>query len=137
MPGDGPTPGRRVIDPDGLHDSEEFNYSQGIVENGTFYASGQVALDTSWEIQGDDIESQTRRAFENVGMLLDEVDRDYSDVTKVTSYVINPHEHLEGIVSVWDELFDAPYPCHTLIGVDQLALEGLLVEIEVEVPIEE
>ncbi|WP_265111879.1 Rid family hydrolase [Halosolutus halophilus] len=69
--------------------------------------------------------------------MLDEIDKDYTDIPKVMAYVVKPHDRLEDVISVWDEFFDSPYPCHTLIGVDQLALEGLLIEIDVEVPLEE
>lgn len=127
---------RQVISPEGLPDSEQFQYSQGIIENGTFYASGQPAWDADLEIQGDGIESQTRKALENVGILLGEIDKDHSDVTKVTSYVVKPQERIDDILSVWDEFFDSPYPCHTMIGVDQLAIEGFLIELDVEVPLE-
>lgn len=128
---------RQVISPEELPDSEQFKYSQGIIQNGTFYASGQPAWDPNFEVQGDDIQSQTGKALENVGSLLDEIDKDHDDITKVTSYVVKPQERIEGVVSAWDEFFESPYPCHTMIGVDQLAIEGFLIELDVEVPIEE
>lgn len=128
---------RQVISPEGLPDSEQFKYSQGIIENGTFFASGQPAWDTNFEVQGDDIKTQTRKALENVGVLLDAIDKNYANITKVTSYVLKPQERIEDVVSVWDEFFDSPYPCHTMIGVDQLAIEGFLIELEIEVPVDE
>ena len=128
---------REVINPEGLADSEQFGYSQAIIENGTLYASGQPAWDTDFEVRDNDIESQTRKALENVGVLLDEISKDHGDIAKVTSYVVKPHDRLEGLLSVWDDFFDSPYPAHTLVGVDQLAMEGFLVEFDIEVPLEE
>jgi enamine deaminase RidA (YjgF/YER057c/UK114 family) len=128
---------REVINPEGLADSEQFGYSQAIIENGTLYASGQTAWDTDFEVRDNDIESQTRKALENVGVLLDEISKDHGDIAKVTSYVVKPHDRLEGLLSVWDDFFDSPYPAHTLVGVDQLAMEGFLVEFDIEVPLEE
>ena len=128
---------RQTINPDGLIDSTGIGYSQAIVENGTFYMSGQVGWDADFQLAGDDVQSQARQAFENVETLLSEVDADLSDVAKVTSHVVDPHDRLEAYLAVWDEVFETePYPCHTILGVDQLAQEGLLVEIEVEVPLE-
>ena len=128
---------REVINSEGLADSEQFGYSQAIIENGTLYASGQTAWDTDFEVRDNDIESQTRKALENVGVLLDEISKDHGDIAKVTSYVVKPHDRLEGLLSVWDDFFDSPYPAHTLVGVDQLAMEGFLVEFDIEVPLEE
>jgi 2-iminobutanoate/2-iminopropanoate deaminase len=126
---------RQVINPEGLPDSEQFAYSQAIIANGTLYASGQPAWNTEFEIEGDDIESQTRKALENIGVLLDAIDKDYDDITKVTSYIVNPQDRLEVVITVWQEFFDAPYPCHTTIGVDQLAMDGFLIELEIEIPV--
>jgi hypothetical protein len=36
---------------------------------------------------------------------------------------------------VYWETFSEPYPCHTVLGHEQLANEDYLVEIEVEVPL--
>jgi hypothetical protein len=57
---------------------------------------------------------------------------------KVTTHIINPHDrYFEGYKSVYWETFDEPYPCHTVLGADQLAHEQYLLEIEVEVPFSE
>ena len=129
---------REAINPDGLIDSTGIGYSQAVVADGTFYMSGQVGWDADFELAGDDIASQARQAFANVETLLAEVEADLSNVAKVTSYLVEPHDRLEAYLGVWNEVFEEePYPCHTLLGVDQLAQEGCLVEIEVEVPLGE
>lgn len=129
---------RKAINPDGLIDSTKIGYSQAVVADGTFYMSGQVGWDADFELAGDDIESQARQAFENVETLLAEVDAELSDVAKVTSHLVDAQDNLEEYLAVWNDLFESePYPCHTILGVAQLAQPGFLVEIEVEVPIEE
>lgn len=129
---------REAINPDGLIDSTKIGYSQAVVTNGTFYMSGQVGWDADFELAGDDIDSQARKAFENVETLLAEIDADLSDVAKVTSHLVDAQANLEAYLAVWNDIFDSePYPCHTILGVAELAQPGFLVEIEVEVPIEE
>jgi len=127
---------REILSPDELADASEFLYTQAIVEDGTLYMSGQVGWDDKFDVVSSDIESQAEKAFENIGVVLDEVDKDFSDVNKVTSYVVDLAENTEGFLRVWDQFFDEPYPAHTLLGVEQLAGEELLVEIEVEVPLD-
>lgn len=128
---------REVIRPDELFDATELDYTHAIVADGTLYMSGQIGADENGEVVGDDVSTQTRQAFENVGTILDEVERDFDDVVKITSYLVGPQDHYEEYKSAWREFFAEPYPCHTMLGVEQLARDDLLVELEVEVPIEE
>ena len=124
----------RIIEPDGLIDTQRMHYSQAIVEeDGSVYTSGQVGWDEQFEVAGDDITSQARQVYENVELLLEDADRDLEDVRKVTSYLVDAPANLEDYLAVWEDVFDTePYPCHTILGVDSLALEEFLLEVEVE-----
>lgn len=128
---------REIINPDGLIDSTGIGYNQAIIEDGTLYMSGQVGWDESFDLAGTDIQSQTRQAFENVDTLLAEAGRSLEDVTKVTAHIVEPHDNLDGFFDVWETIYDEqPLPCLTVLGPHQLAQEGLLVEVEVEVPVD-
>lgn len=148
----------QIILPEELSDSTARLYTHARVANGTLYMSGQVGwegsdADAETEVDesdrpgveyregdgttpGTDIESQTRQAFENVEIILREVDKELADVEKVTSYFTDIQRDFGGYKTVWGELFDEPYPAHTAIGVDALAAEDLLLEIEAEVPLD-
>jgi 2-iminobutanoate/2-iminopropanoate deaminase len=126
---------RTEIMPEALYDSTQNQYVHAIVEDETLYMSGQVARAPSGDVVGDAIELQTRQAFENVEAILDEVDADFADVAKVTSYLTAIHDDYDGYKTVFAEFFDALYPCHTMLGVDALAHPALRVELEVEVPL--
>lgn len=124
---------RRAISPDEL---AETSYNHVIVDGGNLYMAGQVPRDSDGNIVGDDLESQTRKTFENIGVLLEKVDKDFDDVAKVTVYIIGEQESLEGYKRVYDEIFAEPYPCQTVIGSQPLGDSPLLIEIEAEVPME-
>ena len=149
----------QIILPEELSDSTARLYTHARVANGTLYMSGQVGWtgreggDDGVEVDeddrpgveyregdgttpGTDIESQTRQAFENVAIILEHVDKELSDVRKVTSYFTDIDRDFGGYKTVWGQLFDEPYPAHTAIGVDSLAAEDLLLEIEAEVPLD-
>jgi 2-iminobutanoate/2-iminopropanoate deaminase len=131
------TMARRVIEPKNLADTTQHHFSPAIVADGTFYISGQVGTDEHGNYVGDDIESQTRQAFENVGTILQNVNRDFEDVIKITSYIVDIRDHYEAFQTVYREVFSTePFPCHTAIGVESLASETPLVELEIEVPID-
>lgn len=128
---------REILNPDGLIDSTSIGYNQAIIEDGTLYMSGQVGWDEQFELAGEDIRSQTRQAFENVDTLLAEADASLEDVRKVTAHIVEPHDNLDGFLDVWNDVYDEqPYPCLTVLGPHQLAQEGILVELEIEVPVD-
>ena len=128
---------RDVFNPDGLIDAPSLGYNHGIIDNGTLYMSGQVGWDENFQVAGDDIESQTRKAFDNVTLLLEAVDKTLADVTKVTAHIVDPPANREGFFEVWNEVYDGePYPCLTILGPESLAQEDFLVELEVEVPVD-
>ncbi|MDJ1434215.1 Rid family hydrolase [Halostagnicola sp. A-GB9-2] len=127
---------RLAINPPELKDARQIGYNHGIIAGGTFYMAGQVAMDADSEIVGDDIRTQAEKAYENVGYLLEAIDKSFDDIAKVTTHIVDAQEHYyDGYKEVYWETFDEPYPCHTVLGTDQLADEGYLVEIEIEVPL--
>ena len=129
---------RLAINPEPLKDARSIGYNHAIIANGTFYMAGQVAMDADSNIVGDDIETQARKAYENVEILLDTIGKEVEDVAKVTTHIVEPHErYFDGYKEVYLDTFEEPYPCHTVLGAHQLAHEEYLVEIEVEVPLSE
>lgn len=128
------------INPPELFDAPALGFNQARVDNGILYVSGQIGVNADLEAAGEDIESQARKAFENLETVLEAAGKDLADVGKVTTYMVDLEENVGGYREPWSEAFDEPYPCHTLIGVDQLssiADSELLVEVDAEVSLEE
>ncbi|PSQ49775.1 RidA family protein [Halobacteriales archaeon SW_12_67_38] len=124
---------RLLINPTDLKNARSIGYNHAVIENGEFAMAGQVAMDANGEIVGDDIKTQARRAYENVGHLLGAIGKDFPDVTKVTTHIVDPHSNYhDGYKDVYWETFAEPYPSHTVLGVHQLAHEDYLVEIETD-----
>ncbi|MFO7925259.1 MAG: RidA family protein [Halobacteriota archaeon] len=129
---------RYAINPRELKNAREIGYNHAIIHDETFYMAGQVAMDSDANVVGDDIETQARKAYQNVGILLETVGKRYADVAKVTTHIVDPKAHYyDGYKDVYWETFSEPYPCHTVLGHEQLANEDYLVEIEVAVPFTE
>lgn len=122
---------REAYSPTELSDT---NYSHGIVEDGNFYMAGQVARDADGEVVGNDLETQTRKVFENIEVLLNKVEKELDDIAKVTVYIIGEHNSLKGYKSVFEDTFSEPYPCQTVIGTRSLGDSPVIIEIEAEVP---
>ena len=66
---------RLTLNPPELKDAREIGYNHGIVENGTFFMAGQVAMNSDSEVVAEDIEGQARKVYKNIGILLNEIGR--------------------------------------------------------------
>jgi len=97
------------------------------------YISGQVALDSKGEIVGkNDLREQAEQVYKNLKVALDTAGATFNDVVKMNIYLVdyNPKD-LPIIREVRSKyLSDEALPASTLIGVQSLFLDGLLIEIE-------
>lgn len=128
----------RSINPDAVFDPSPFGFAQARIDDGILSVSGQVGVTSDLRVAGPDVESQARMAFENLGTVLEAAGTELGDLSKVTTYMVDLEANVAEYRPVWQEIFAEPYPCHTLIGVDQLSpfADGeLLVEIDAAVSV--
>ena len=109
-------------------------YSQGIIHGETVRLAGQVPDNTDGEIVGDDIETQTRQAVDNVEALLDEAGSSLASVVSVTAYLTDMDDFDE-FNRVYSELFPDPKPARATVGVTGLAVDARL-ELQVTAVVE-
>lgn len=110
-------------------------YSHVVVASGTrtIYISGQVALDEHGAIVGTgDLSAQTTQVMKNIGLALAAANARFSDVVKITTYVVGYRPELRAVIAKARSPFfaDMPPPASTLIGVSALAAPEWLIEIE-------
>ncbi|HKV84517.1 MAG TPA: RidA family protein [Ktedonobacterales bacterium] len=105
-------------------------YSQAIACGDLIFASGQVALDpASGEFLAGDIESQTRRALENLSAVLRAANSSLGQVIKTTVFLTSM-ANFAAMNAVYGEYFVGEPPARSTIGVAELP-KNALVEIEV------
>jgi enamine deaminase RidA (YjgF/YER057c/UK114 family) len=110
-------------------------FSQVVVASGkrTVYTAGQVSIDERGTLVGaGDLAAQTAQAMRNVGLALAAARASYTDIVKITTYVVNyKPEHRSIIGKARAPFFsNGTPPASTLVGVAALALPEWLVEIE-------
>jgi enamine deaminase RidA (YjgF/YER057c/UK114 family) len=99
----------------------------------TIYMSGQVAVDRDNRIIGEgDLKTQAEQAFQNLEQALAAAGATPADVVKVHIYVKHYRtEDATVIREAFRRVFPhPPLPASTWIGVETLALEGLLIEVD-------
>jgi len=119
--------------PEGLLRNPAF--SQVVTASGrrTIYTAGQVSIDARGAPVGaGDLAAQAAQALRNVGLALAAAGASYSDVVKITTYVVNyKPEHRAVISKARASFFPSEKPpASTLVGVAALAMPEWLVEIE-------
>jgi enamine deaminase RidA (YjgF/YER057c/UK114 family) len=96
------------------------------------YISGQIALDKNGNLIGKgDFRAQTQQAFRNLQSALESVGGTMKDIIKLNYYIVDM-SRMQELRAVRDTFLpDKEHrPTSTAVGVTQLALPDLLVEIE-------
>ena len=121
---------RDVVFPPGRQALYERNrYSPAIRSNGFLFVSGQVGSREDGSPEPD-LQTQVRRAFDNLNAILAEAGCSFDDVVDVTVFIVDPESTFETIWSVVPEYWgEAPHP--TLTGVGVTWLYGFQFEIKV------
>ena len=110
-------------------------YSHVVSANGKMiFVAGQISVDKTGNMVGaGDLRAQTVQVLENVKAALSAAGATFADVVKQNTYVVNlSPDALPVIREVRSQYFPAENPpASTLVGVTALAMDGLLIEVEV------
>ena len=110
-------------------------YSHVVSASGKMiFVAGQISVDKGGNVVGaGDLRAQTVQVLENVKAALAAAGATFADVVKQNTYVVNLNADVLPIIrEVRGQYLPAENPpASTLVGVTALALEGLLIEVEV------
>lgn len=132
---------KQYINPETLFPSLQYGFSQVVTSTPgkLVFMSGQVAWDEEQQIVGPgDLKAQTWQALRNVERGVQAAGGSLEDVVAMRIYIVK--EQLTGSAAIREglqEFFpEERLPATTWIGVDSLANEAFLVEIEATAVIE-
>jgi enamine deaminase RidA (YjgF/YER057c/UK114 family) len=121
------------IQPRGVAASPAYTHVVTASGGTTVYVSGQVAFDEDGKLVGrGDLAAQTRQVFQNLERALAAAGATFENVVKLTTYVVGYKPELVAAIREIRSGFlpkDRP-PASTLVGVEALAFDGLLIEVE-------
>ena len=117
--------------------SNYFSQVAVIEKNGikTIYVAGQVGVDRHKNLVGNgELRGQMKQTFSNLQTALESVDATMTNIVKMNIYVVNYQpSDAEAIGEVIREHFRiGQLPARSLIGVQALAEESFLVEVDAE-----
>jgi enamine deaminase RidA (YjgF/YER057c/UK114 family) len=118
---------RRLINPPGTEKAyERWQFSQAVQVGDTIWVSGQVGMEKNRPAEG--IEAQSRIAFENLQHVLAEAGATLADVVELVTYHTKMSD-MAGFSKARALFFPNNYPAWTAVGVTELAVPGVLIEI--------
>ena len=106
------------------------HYTDAVRYGDLLFVSGVAPLDEKSRLVGNgDVVAQTRQVFVNLKKVLGAAGTSFDKVLKVTVYLTDVADRTK-INPVRQEFFGSARPASTLIGVNELAIPGMKVEIE-------
>jgi len=124
---------KKFINPPTLATPRGYTHVVTATGGKTVFVAGQVAFDAKGELVGKgDLRAQATQAYENLKAALAAAGATFADVVKMNTYIVNyKPADLPAIREVRGQFFPQEnLPASTLVGVQALALEGLLIEVE-------
>jgi 2-iminobutanoate/2-iminopropanoate deaminase len=120
---------RRVVDVAGLSNSRQWGYAHVVVAADLIFVAGQAGQDEQGRIVSLDFEPQARRTFENIERALGAVGAGLSDLVAMTSFITD-WRYAPVLGEVRTEILGENLVTDALVGVEQLALPEMLLEIQ-------
>lgn len=107
---------------------DNFHFSQAVRVGDMVWVSGQVGIDAQMR-PGKGLTEQARLAFTGLKTVMEAAGAQLSDVVELVTFHIDLRGGSREFGAVKDEFFPNNYPAWTAVGVTQLAMPELLVEI--------
>ncbi len=106
------------------------HYTDAVRFGNLLFVSGVAPLDAAGKLVGEgDVVAQAKQVFANLALVLQAAHADFGDVLKVTVYLTDVGDRSK-VNPVRQQYFGQARPASTLIGVKELAVNGMKIEIE-------
>lgn len=122
------------IESKSVYKTQDMGFPQANIYNGLLFTSGQVGWDTNFKLTGTgSFRDQLTQTFVNINQILKESGSNFDDVIMMRIYVVglNKQKRMEVGNIIKKHYSNTHKPASSLIGVNILAREDLLVEIEI------
>ena len=121
--------GREEFRVEGLNEPIS-HYTDAVRFGDLLFISGLAPVDEDTKlVGGDDVAAQTRQVLENMDRILGAAGASFADVLRVTVYLTDVNDR-QAVNEVRKEFFGHTRPASTLIGVSELVVPGMKIEIE-------
>src|ERR1700674_1261364 len=124
---------KEFFNPSGLNQPPGYTHVVTARAGKTIYIAGQTAWNASGELVGKgDLRAQAIQVFENLKLALAAAGATFNDIVKYTTFVVNYSPEVRPMLGEVREMYlpKVNPPASTLVGVQSLARDGMLIEVE-------
>lgn len=119
----------KAVVPAGMEGAANYGFAPGRIANGLLYIAGQIGVDASGQL-GASAEEQASIALKNLERVLAAAGCTFTDVIVMNTFHVGDCTLVnEWFLPLKRDIFPAPYPAWTSMGVTSLAIPGALIEI--------
>lgn len=120
---------RQLIIPKGMQPFYDmFHFAPATRVGNIIWVSGQVGLDPAMQ-PAEGMEAQARLAFASLKTVLEAAGAGLADVVELMTFHTELRADLPAFIQVKDEYFPDHYPSWSAVGVSELSLPQLCIEI--------
>ena len=129
-------PDIKLLNPDALGKPlGQYSHMTRVKASEFLFIAGQVAVDTSGKLVGaDDFDAQCVQTFANIEAALKSQGASFANVVEFTTYLVHSQDipkFMKFRLREFPRMFPAgAYPPNTLLMVDRLVQEPLLIEVQ-------
>jgi enamine deaminase RidA (YjgF/YER057c/UK114 family) len=126
----------KILNPDALGKPlGQYSHMTRVKASEFLFIAGQVATDKDGKVVGaDDFDAQCVQTFANIGAALQSAGAGFGNVVQFTTYLVHSQDipkFMKYRLREFPKLFpNGAYPPNTLLMVDRLVQEALLVEVQ-------
>ncbi|AKG05152.1 MULTISPECIES: RidA family protein [Salimicrobium] len=104
-------------------------YSQAVDAGDLIFISGQIGLDPeTQQFVADSVEEQTKQVMRNIGAILEEAGKEYTDIVKMGIF-LDSMDDFQTVNEIYAGFLSEPYPARAAIEAAKLP-KGAKVEME-------
>jgi len=125
----------KIVNPDALGKPlGQYSHMTRVKASELLYIAGQVGVDRNGQIVSDEFFAQCAQMFANIHAALHYAGADWGNVVEFTTYMVHSQDipkFMAYRLREFPKMFpNGAYPPNTLLVVDRLVQEGLLVEVK-------
>ncbi len=126
----------KIVNPDALGNPlGQYSHLTRVKASEFVFIAGQVGVDKDGRLTGDGgFDAQCRQAFANIAAALQSVGAGWSNIVEFTTYLVHSQDIAKFMafrVREFPKMFaNGAYPPNTLLMIDRLVQEQLLVEVQ-------
>jgi enamine deaminase RidA (YjgF/YER057c/UK114 family) len=128
-------PDIKIVNPDALGKPlGQYSHLTRVKASEFIFIAGQVGVDKDGKLAGEDFDAQALQTFANIEAALKSVGAGWGNIVQFTTYLVHSQDipkFMAFRLREFPKMFaDGAYPPNTLLMIDRLVQEQLLIEVQ-------